>query len=74
MVLIEDVYIFGFFFLYLNYINEKDILYKKKICWFNILRCVMMSLLVYDYCYKGIDILNIWVIFFIVKLDFFIDC
>lgn len=30
MVLIEDVYIFGFFFLYFNYINEKDILYKKK--------------------------------------------
>lgn len=29
MVLIEDVYIFGFF-LYFIYIDEKDILYKKK--------------------------------------------
>lgn len=26
---IEDAHIFGFFFLYLNYINEKDTLYKK---------------------------------------------
>lgn len=27
---IEDAHIFGFFSLYLNYINEKDTLYKKK--------------------------------------------
>lgn len=28
---IEDAHIFGFFPLYLNYINEKDTLYKKKL-------------------------------------------
>lgn len=44
-----------------------------KNCRFNILRCAMMSLLVYNHCYKGIDILNIWVIFLTVKLDSFID-
>lgn len=70
---IEDAHIFGFFSLYLNYINEKDTLYKKKTCRFNILRCAMMSLLVYNHCYKGIDILNMWVIFLTVKLDSFID-
>lgn len=54
---IEEAHIFGFFFLYLNYINEKDTVYKKLSIQY--LRCAMMSLLVYDYCYKGIDILNI---------------
>lgn len=44
-----------------------------KNCRFNMLRCAMVSLLVYDHCYKRIDVLNIWVIFLTVKLDSFID-
>lgn len=68
---IEDAHIFGVFFYILITLMRK--IHCIKNCRFNMLRCAMMSLLVYDYCYKRIDVLNIWVIFLTVKLDSFID-
>lgn len=69
---IEDAHIFGVFFPYILITLMRKIQCIKN-CRFNILRCAMMSLLVYDHCYKRIDVLNIWVIFLTVKLDSFID-
>lgn len=60
-----------FFFYILITLMRK--IHCIKNCRFNMLRCAMVSLLVYDHCYKGIDILNMWVIFLTVKLDSFID-
>lgn len=68
---IEDAHIFGVFFYILITLMRK--IHCIKNCRFNMLRCAMVSLLVYDHCYKRIDVLNIWVIFFTVKLDSFID-
>lgn len=69
---IEDAHIFGVFFLYLNYINEKDTLYKKK-----------LSIQYFEMCND--EFIGIWPLlqrnrylehlsfFLTVKLDSFID-